>query len=53
MSIKISKRIILDSDGIDQISVNVEALGWMAVSIGVTLVGLVWYTFAVVVLGNG
>jgi hypothetical protein len=25
----------------------------MAVSIGVSLVGLVWYTFAVVVLGNG
>jgi hypothetical protein len=31
----------------------VEALGWMAVSIGVSLVGLVWYTFAVFVLGNG
>jgi hypothetical protein len=34
-------------------AIIVEALGWMAVSIGVTLVGLVWYTFAVVVLGNG
>jgi FtsH-binding integral membrane protein len=34
-------------------AIMVEVLGWMAVSIGVTLVGLVWYTFAVVVLGNG
>ena len=34
-------------------AIMVEALGWMAVSIGVSLVGLVWYTFAVVVLGNG
>ena len=33
--------------------IAVEVLGWMAVSIGVALTGLVWYTFAVIVMGVG
>jgi len=33
--------------------IAVEVLGWMAVSIGVALTGLVWYTFAVIVMSAG